>query len=815
MGAGVLAAVLAAMLAAGLFLWLRPPPKKVIPESTATGALSIAGEGEAYVDPSACIGCHQEIYETYSRNGMGRSFYLLKPENAVEDFTSGNTFHHKPSDRHYTMTERGGEYFVRRHQTGFGGRETNVVEKRIDYVIGSGNRARSYLWRTAGGGLAQMPVTWYAEKGGHWAMSPGYDTPRHQGFLREVNADCIACHNSYPRIAAGSDREGGDLRYPAEMPLGIDCQRCHGPGGEHLAVFASGAVPPAPEAVRASIVNPARLSLERQMEVCMQCHLEMTVEGLPHALRRTGRGAFSYKPGESLADFVLHFDFAPGAGRDDAFEIAHAAYRFRKSACFRESDGKFTCTSCHNPHDVRHGEEAEAATVKVCRDCHGAPFERLVQSKRHTSSPDCLGCHMPKRRADDVVHAVMTDHYIQRRRPRGDLLAEREEVHGEPYRGEVALYYPEPGTVPPAPQDDFKMDLDLAVAQVSAGSNLEAGIPRLEAAIRRHAPDGGYYHAVLADAYRLSGRAEDARRAYEQALAREPGLGSALEGLARLLSQKGLTGEAARLLLRAMRARPDSAQLHADLGLVRLKQGRLEEARAELTAAVQRNPDSPEAHSNLGGVYVQLRDSRGAEEAFREAIRLRPDYGEARGNLANLLGAKGECERAEFEFRKALALDPKLLEARYNFAAMLASRGREGQAERQFKTLLRYQPDFAEAWDSLGTIALLRGQRALAERHYRKAIEADPKFAAAAFNLGVLLFNQGERSSAKNYFLRAVFNAPDFAEAHLNLGNLYAQDGDFAQARFHFGSAARGGDPAIGDAARESLGKIAAAEQAR
>ena len=30
---------------------------------------------------------------------------------------------------------------------------------------------------------------------------------------------------------------------------------------------------------------------------------------------------------------------------------------------------------------------------------------------------------MPKRRAEDAVHVVMTDHYIQRRKPAGNLLA--------------------------------------------------------------------------------------------------------------------------------------------------------------------------------------------------------------------------------------------------------------------------------------------------------------------------------------------------------------------------------------------------------
>ena len=48
---------------------------------------------------------------------------------------------------------------------------------------------------------------------------------------------------------------------------------------------------------------------------------------------------------------------------------------------------------------------------------------------------------MPKRRTDDVVHVVMTDHYIQRRKPSRDLLAPLAEKHDE-YKGEVPLLHP-------------------------------------------------------------------------------------------------------------------------------------------------------------------------------------------------------------------------------------------------------------------------------------------------------------------------------------------------------------------------------------
>ena len=114
------------------------------------------------------------------------------------------------------------------------------------------------------------------------------------------------------------------------------------------------------------------------------------------------------------------------------------------------------------------------------------------------TSATCLDCHMPKRRTEDAVHVVMTDHYIQRHRPPGDLLAPRKEAdnveHGD-YRGEVVLSYP--ATLPSTPEND----LFLAVAQVQEGSNLTAGITRLEQAIEKYKPERPDVYYELARAY--------------------------------------------------------------------------------------------------------------------------------------------------------------------------------------------------------------------------------------------------------------------------------------------------------------------------
>ena len=167
--------------------------------------------------------------------------------------------------------------------------------------MGSGNHSRAYLNRTGRGILIELPLAWYSEKGGYWDVNPGYDTP-HPPSNRPITYEYMFCHNAYPQIPAGHE----EPRFFEEIPQGIDCQRCHGPGAKHVQAARAGK----PEAIRATIVNPARLGKDLPIEVCLQCHLEPASTRLPSLIRRFGRGPFSYVPGQPLESFLLAFDHA-------------------------------------------------------------------------------------------------------------------------------------------------------------------------------------------------------------------------------------------------------------------------------------------------------------------------------------------------------------------------------------------------------------------------------------------------------------------------------------------------------------------------
>jgi tetratricopeptide (TPR) repeat protein len=729
-----------------------------------------AAPDAGYVDPAACAACHREIYESYRRTGMGRSFYRPGPES----FQSG-AYYHAPSDQHFTMLQRGGRYLQRRHQIGPDGAETNIVEKEIHFVLGSGNHSRTYLHKRPDGQLEEAPLAWYAEKGGYWAMNPGYDRPDHMDFRRKIDRECFFCHNAYPEVDAGNIPGDRDLFLRGAIPMGIDCQRCHGPGGAHVRNPRAGV-----------IMNPAHLSTQRQLELCFQCHLESTSHNLPYSVRRFGRGMFSYRPGEPLENYALYFDHAPGTGHDDKFEIAHAAYRLMKSSCFLKSNGALTCTTCHNPHEGAQGEQAMRRYIRACQSCH---------SSAHHASENCLTCHMPPRRTDDVVHVVMTDHYIQRRPPARDLTAPLEETHDTAqttYRGEVVLLYPR--SLPATGESE----LYLAMAQVADGANLAAGILRLKNAIEMHRPAQAEFYFELGNAYGKAGRNERALPYYEEALRRSPSFPAARRNYAAALADPARA-------VKVLEAAPEDAATLNALGAAYVNLGKLNDTVATLRRALSLDPDLPEAYVNLGTALSRRGDQTAAIDALRSAIRLSPGSAAAHNNLASMFHARGDFEQAQYHFRRAIASDPKDAVAHYNYGRALASRKMYAEAEPELRTALRLDPRLAEAATSLGMSLERQGKTDAAIDYYRQAIRIKPALVAAHFNLGAALLRQGSRLEAKQHFQAVIESDPNDFAAQLYLGNILLREGNYEAAAIHLRKASASPRADVRAAALEAL----------
>ena len=503
-----------------------------------------------------CAECHRAIAESYAKTGMGRSFRVAKQ---LPHFRETGVGLFRPAVRDVRS------YIVRTASADVPEREVSV-----DYAVGSGDHAVTYLHRTRDNRLIELPVSWYAEQGGHWGMSPGYDRAEHPGFSRHISYRCMFCHNGYPAIPSGYSEVDGASVFPAALPEGIDCQRCHGSGAAHAAAVMQGK--PSAE-VQGAIVNPARLSPALQMDVCMQCHLETTSADLPGSITRFNRGVFSYRPGEPLGDYSQYFDHAPGTGHDDKLEIASEAYRLRQSACFLKSEGRLTCTTCHSPHQA-----AMASPDAACAQCHQA----------HGADGSCVACHMPKRQAADAIHIAVTDHRIARVPKPQLVFVEQNEANTPAYTGSVVAYYPKPAdplylaaankkvVKSVFPEAYFRAGYFEEALRLDPGNwryIYGVGQARIDPAMLERAwalaPWETNILEALGAAYAAKGRVADAVRVFREATERDPEDAAAFSNLGNALVQAGDKAGAEKAFREAIRLLPEVVALRGNLGRIR------------------------------------------------------------------------------------------------------------------------------------------------------------------------------------------------------------------------------------------------------
>lgn len=710
-----------------------------------------APQANTYVNPDACASCHRQIYNTYKQTGMGKSFFRPMPSNTIEDYKDKNHYYSALSDTHYAMIVRDGVYYQRRWQVGLNGVETNVEEMKVDYVLGSGDLARSYLHRTERDTLIELPLGWYSERGGYWALSPGFDS-KHPQTRRMVSYECTFCHTGYPQLSEQARSQAIDAVFTGKIAEGIDCQRCHGPGGQHIAVAQSGS--PTQAEFRRTIVNPARLEPKRQLEVCMQCHLEPTSGHLPSIIRKFGRDPFSYIPGQPLEDFNRYFDYPEGKGYDDRFQIVSAAYRLRKSRCFIESQGAMTCLNCHDPHRVLpSGQEAVTFYAAACGKCHQPALKQKVAAGKHPASQDCVSCHMPRRRTEDVVHVVVTDHYIQRKLTDRNLLAELTEIHlpeSDDYHGEVLPYYP---AQPPATAEN---NLYRGVAEVVLQNNLARGVADLSRQIAQQPPPRAEFYTVLGDAWMSSKEPRKAAAAYTHALERKNTSLVALQGLARAQQQQGDDVLSAKTLDQALHVAPLEPSTWFQYGLLEAQRGRREEALAKLQKALAISPDLPEGYFNVANLLLQTGRPQEAEPLLAKALALDPYDAAAYDLLGQVMAMRRNTDGALYSFQKAVKLRPGYAPYLYNYALGLLQVGRYDEAKTQIQAAIQADPHYAEAHEILGAILVREHQSEQAIAEYRQALSIRPDMNRVHLNLGLLLYSQGDRAGAAEHLRKAA-----------------------------------------------------------
>lgn len=542
-----------------------------------------------YVGSAVCIQCHAEICRLYETHPMGRSLARVGEESPVEDYVEQTTFEGPPAARmklNWLYSVERGADGVRHRETvrDHDGRIVYDQAEPVDYVVGSGQRGRSYLTNRSGL-LFMSPITWYSEKR-RWNLSPGYLSANLR-FERRIVDGCVSCHAS--RMATVPDQPD---RYQVNPFLeeAIGCERCHGPARRHVEFRLNGAQEDASD----PILSISSLDRDRRESICFQCHLVGEAR-----IARYGCSEFDFRPGDELSDIWTVFVRGTGVGSDSKTVAVSQPEQMLASACYRHSDGKLGCTSCHDPHSAptpdRHDEYYRAKCLR-CHDSGGTPCS-LPVSQRESEADSCIRCHMPKIGASNVPHTSQTDHRILRSGRSG---TEAEDGGHQPF----LMVFRELEN--PVPQLDLERARGLLLV-IEAERRKEAflaheAIPKLRSWCAA-TPDDPPAWEALGMAYWLNHEIELAQSTWETASARFPESENILK---RLLVLYHETGELERGVDCATRLVGLNSWQHEYFGRLAHMLGQLQrydEAIAAANRALEINPAVPEIHGWLADVY--------------------------------------------------------------------------------------------------------------------------------------------------------------------------------------------------------------------
>lgn len=301
-------------------------------------------------------------------------------------------------------------------------------QARVERSVGS-HRYQQYLARD-GDAWLRLPVAWDVEERRWMHMNGAFLTPDpvepapgasgvradYDRHVTRWNDNCIYCHNVAPN--PGLDAASG--RFDSRVAeLGIACEACHGPGGDHVRRNTS---PLRRYALHLgfgrrdpSIVHPGRLSPARSADVCGYCHGQRITADIA----RVHRDGDAFVPGEPLSshsrplarDTTLNGEpgvFASRFWNDGTPRLTAYEYQgLLASPC--HARGKLTCESCHAMHDSDPASQLrrDRGGDAMCTACHAkfAAANELRQHTRHDpagSGARCRACHMP-----DIVYGLV------------------------------------------------------------------------------------------------------------------------------------------------------------------------------------------------------------------------------------------------------------------------------------------------------------------------------------------------------------------------------------------------------------------------
>jgi arylsulfatase A-like enzyme/cytochrome c-type biogenesis protein CcmH/NrfG len=194
-----------------------------------------------------------------------------------------------------------------------------------------------------------------------------------------------------------------------------------------------------------------------------------------------------------------------------------------------------------------------------------------------------------------------------------------------------------------------------AYARILAESGSSTAALRIyRRAVQRWPTDAVLFHELAVTA-RSAGLADEAMRAEQAAIAIEPNLPSAHNGIGLLLTDTDQHVSAAASFERAVKADPTNAEYWVNLGNARRAAGNTNGAADAYRAASELEPRSPDAANGLGVILVQQHRPLDAIPWFQRALEASPEFVEVRLNLGIAYQESGQHDRAREAYGEVLA----------------------------------------------------------------------------------------------------------------------------------------------------------------
>jgi tetratricopeptide (TPR) repeat protein len=321
-------------------------------------------EPAPYVGEARCAGCHRPAHEALLTSRHSKTFARANEVQSVP--WSDPSPLPDPGDPNVSHR------FERREdgihvETTVGDQVFRAVAR---YAFGSPDRYVTFTGPDEHGRSRMLRMSYYdSPKGAGWDISTGLvpHPARPDQFLGELmdpgdgERRCLGCHTT--NFRAVEDRVG-----PESADHAMGCERCHGPGGHHVAAVEVDFPDPA-------IISPGRATDGTINRLCGQCH-----------------------------DFTLPHGFT-GEPDDPGWYRFHGA-RLEQSRCSIASGGRLHCVTCHDPHGRL--ETATAPYEAKCLSCHGPGKTTCPVNP----AKGCVECHMP-RVWRQPTHSFQSDHKIR------------------------------------------------------------------------------------------------------------------------------------------------------------------------------------------------------------------------------------------------------------------------------------------------------------------------------------------------------------------------------------------------------------------